>query len=91
MTMRLAPVVPGTVPAMGKPWEGKDSKDSGGEGSGMKRCPACNWRNAKGETSCSKCKATLAKKGDAKLKEGALAAVAELTARGALSSPPGLE
>lgn len=39
------------------------------KGEGMKRCPACDWRNAKGKTKCAKCGADLAKKGDAKLSE----------------------
>ena len=50
-----------------------DHPDSGDDskGEGMKRCPSCDWRNAKGTTKCKKCGATLAKKGDAKLSEDA--------------------
>lgn len=50
-------------------YPGGDSK-----GEGMKRCPSCGWRNAKGKTKCSKCGAQLAKKGDAKLSEAPLTA-----------------
>lgn len=51
-----------------------DKPDAKGEG--MKRCPSCEWRNAKGKTKCAHCGADLAKKGDAKLAEQLAEAVA---------------
>jgi peptidoglycan hydrolase-like protein with peptidoglycan-binding domain len=48
-----------------------DGPPGDSKGEGMKRCPSCDWRNAKGKTKCAKCGASLAKKGDAKLSEDA--------------------